>query len=286
MTAFADTHLPDSLDSTESAPELSAALTTSTASPVSKSTTARYRNSPIPARPQRVLAQPGFVLHSYPYKETSLIVDVFTRQFGRIALLAKGAKRPHSQLRGALQTFQPLTLSWSGKSELQTLTAAEWVGGMLPLEKNALLCGFYLNEIIVKLLQRDDPQPLLFDAYVATINQLAHAEPAPIVLRKFELNLLKSAGVIGDLTFCTQQRSKVVPDVLYVVDPDIGARPGQVDELGVKVHGKTLLDMHAADYSDVRTQSQSKLLMRFLLAHHLHGAPINTRQILMDLQNL
>ncbi len=240
----------------------------------------------IPLKPFRVAAQPGFVLHSYPYKETSLIIDVFSRQYGRIALLAKGAKRPHSQLRGVLQTFQPLTLSWSGKSDLQTLTAAEWVGGMLPLEKNALLCGFYLNEILIKLLQRDDPQPLLFDAYVSTLNELAHDEPAPIVLRKFEFNLLKTAGVLGDLTFCTRQRTQVIPEVLYLVDPDMGASPAQEQQQGIKVHGKTLLDMHNADYADATTQLQSKFLMRSLLAHHLHGAPVNTRQILMDLQNL
>jgi DNA repair protein RecO (recombination protein O) len=252
--------------------------------PVVQQNFVRLNNRQI--RPFRVLAQPAFVLHSYPYKETSLIIDVFSRQYGRIALVAKGAKRPHSQLRGVLQTFQPLTISWSGKSELQTLTAAEWVGGMLPLEKNALLCGFYLNEIIIKLLTRDDPQPLLFDEYVATINQLAHVEPVPIVLRKFELNLLKMAGVVNDLSFCTQQRRKVAPDSLYIVDPDSGTRPASENEGGVKIHGKTLIDMQAANYSDSNTQMQSKLLMRYLLAHHLHGAQIHTRQILMDLQNL
>jgi len=238
------------------------------------------------SRPFRVQAQPAFVLHSYPYKETSLIIDVFSRQYGRISLLAKGAKRPHSQLRGVLQTFQPLTLSWSGKSELQTLTAAEWVGGMRPLEKNALLCGFYLNEIILKFLQRDEPEPLLFDDYVATLNQLAHTEPVPILLRKFELNLLKMAGVINDLSFCTQLRSKVVPHGLYVVDPESGTRPALETEAGLKVHGKTLIDMQSADYTDTTTQTQSKLLMRALFAHHLHGSPIHTRQILVDLQNL
>ena len=112
-----------------------------------------------PEKELRIIEQPGFVLHSYPYKETSLIVDVFSRDHGRIALVAKGAKRPHSQLRGVLQTFQPLSVGWSGKSEVRTLTAAEWVGGLLPLEKSALLCGFYLNELLVKLLARDDPHP-------------------------------------------------------------------------------------------------------------------------------
>lgn len=237
-------------------------------------------------RPTRVQSQPGFVLHSYPYKESSLIIEVFTRQYGRVALLAKGAKRPHSQLRGALQTFQPLTFSWSGKSELQTLTGAEWVGGMRPLEKNALLCGFYLNEIIIKLIMRDDPQPVLFDDYVATINQLAYAESAPIVLRKFELNLLKTAGVVGDLSFCTKQLAPVCQSALYTVDPEAGTRPIEANEVGLKIHGKTLLDMQEQDYSDITTQQQSKLLMRSLLTHHLHGMPIHTRQILIDLQNL
>lgn len=239
-----------------------------------------------PGRPLRVAGQPAFVLHSYPYKETSLIVEVFSRQFGRVALVAKGAKRPHSQLRGVLQTFQPLTLSWTGKSDLQTLTGAEWVGGMPPLEKGGLLCGFYINEIIIKLLQRDDPQPLLFDEYVATLNQLAHVEPAPALLRKFELNLLRNAGVINDVSYCVRSRGRVEPDLIYVVDPEAGTRPAMDHEGGVKVRGKTLIDMQAADYTDAVTQSQSKLLMRALLAHHLHGQPVHTRQILMDLQSL
>jgi DNA repair protein RecO (recombination protein O) len=115
-------------------------------------------------------------------------------------VVAKGAKRPLSKLRGVLQTFQPLSVSWSGKSELRTLIDAEWVGGMLPLERTALLCGFYLNELLVKLLARDDPHPALFDHYVATLNELAHNEPAQIVLRKFERALLKETGVAADLT--------------------------------------------------------------------------------------
>jgi len=292
MTDVAASNLPimQVLDAAADLPVVDSLIFHSDAAPVPA--ISRYhakktvRNSPIPLRPLKVHSQPGFVLHSYPYKETSLIIDVFTRQYGRIALVAKGAKRPHSQLRGVLQTFQPLTLSWSGKSELQILTTAEWVGGMLPLEKNALLCGFYLNEIIVKLLQRDDPQPLLFDAYVATINQLAHGEPAQIVLRKFELSLLESAGVVSDLSFCSFRHQPVLAHGYYVVDPLAGVRPVAVHEQLPIVLGKTLLDMQSGDYADTTTQQQSKLLMRTLLAYHLHGAPIHTRQLLIDLQNL
>lgn len=234
----------------------------------------------------RIAAQPGFVLHSYPYRETSLIVDVFSRDYGRVALIAKGAKRPHSKLRGVLQTFQPLSLAWSGKSEIRTLTSAEWVGGMLPLERGALLCGFYLNELLVKLLARDDAHPALFDQYVRTLNQLAHDEPALIVLRQFERALLKETGVAADFGVCTSTAKPVVPERLYVVDPERGPRPAQAGDNAPKVLGKTLLDMENEDYRDPTTQAQSKLLMRFLLGYHLNGAQLNTRQILIDLMQL
>jgi len=244
------------------------------------------RRAKLPERESRILHQPGFVLHSYPYKETSLIIDVFSRDNGRIALVAKGAKRPHSKLRGVLQTFQPLSVGWSGKSEVRTLIAAEWVGGLLPLEKSALLCGFYLNELLVKLLARDDPHTALFDHYVATLNQLAHNEPAPIVLRKFERALLRETGVAGDFTICTSTGQPVDANQIYVVDPERGPRIAKPADKWPRVAGKTLLDMEHEDYSDSTTQSQSKFLMRFLLAHHLGGAQLNTRQILIDLMQL
>lgn len=234
----------------------------------------------------RVAGQPAFVLHSYPYKETSLIVDVFSRDYGRVGLIAKGAKRPHSKLRGALQTFQPLALSWTGRAEVRTLTEAEWVGGLLPLEKSALLSGFYLNELLVKLTAREDPHPALFDHYVATLNQLAHGESAPIVLRKFERALLSETGVGGDFTVCATTGKPVDPEQTYVVDAERGPRPPHPADNSPRVSGKTLLDMEREDYTDSATQMQSKFLMRFLLAHHLGGTPLNTRQILIDLMQL
>jgi len=244
------------------------------------------RSATVPEKEHRVTAQPGFVLHSYPHKETSLIVDIFSRDHGRIALVAKGAKRPHSMLRGVLQTFQPLSVGWSGKAEVRTLVAAEWVGGLLPLEKSALLCGFYLNELLVKLLARDDPHPVLFNNYVAALNQLAHDEPAPIVLRKFELALMKETGVATDFTVCTSTGNVIDPQQHYVVDPESGPRIARAADRWPSVLGKTLLDMERQDYSDAVTQAQSKVLMRFLLAHQLGGMPLNTRQILIDLLQL
>ena len=234
----------------------------------------------------RVVQQPALVLHSYPYKETSLIIEIFSREYGRLGLVAKGAKRPHSALRGVLQTFQPLNLGWTGKSAFPTLTTAEWVGGMLPLEKSALLCGFYLNELLMKFLVRNEAQPALFDHYLATLNQLAHGEPAPIALRKFEVVLLRESGLLGDITYCHQSKAKVQAEALYVLDPERGVYPAHEHAVSTKIAGKTLLDMHEANYEDSTTQVQSKLLMRQLLRHHLHGAALNTRQILIDLHKL
>jgi DNA repair protein RecO (recombination protein O) len=276
-----EAHTPYASDAAQSSPE---PAPTPAVLPAPARAPAERRRAP--ARDTRVLGQPGFVLHSYPYKETSLIVDMFTRDHGRIGVVAKGAKRPFSKLRGVLQTFQPLSISFSGKSELRTLIDADWVGGMLPIEKTALLCGFYLNELLVKLLARDDPHPKLFDHYVATLNELAHNEPVQIVLRKFETALLKETGVAADLGRDSHARAPVAPGGLYVVDPERGPRMAQAADIWPAVSGKTLIDMEREDYSDPQTQAQSKQLMRFLLAYHLGGAPLNTRQILIDLMQL
>ncbi|ACR28146.1 DNA repair protein RecO [Burkholderia glumae] len=235
----------------------------------------------------RVAEQPGFVLHSHPYRETSLIIDVLTRDHGRVALVAKGAKRPHSALRGVLQTFQPLALSWSGKSEMRTLTGAEWVGGMLPLGGDALLCGFYVNELLVKFCAREDPFPALFQHYLVTLARLAHDEPAVQVLRSFERVLLRETGYARALNRTVARRA-VTADGRYVFDPERGVREAGDDTPShwPIVSGQTLLDMEEDDYHRAQTVAQSKTLMRFLLNTYLGGTPLATRQILIDLQNL
>ncbi len=260
----------------------STAVMTDTSAEKNRQPVSRKRASP----ELRIQEQPGFVLHSYVYKESSLVLDVFSRDYGRVALIAKGAKRPHSRLRGVLQTFQPLSLNWSGRSELRTLVSAEWVGGMIPLESSALLYGFYLNELLLKLTAREDPHPGLFDHYVATLTRLANTESAQIVLRQFELAILKETGVAADLSVSAHDGSPVNPDEIYIVDPEGGPRLAKMGDTAPRVLGKTLLDMANEDYSDPMTQAQSKLLMRALLAHHLNGTRIQTRQILIDLMQL
>ncbi|WP_027804089.1 DNA repair protein RecO [Paraburkholderia dilworthii] len=247
----------------------------------------RPSRSSASASEYRIAEQPAFVLHSYPYRETSLIIDVLSRDHGRLALVAKGAKRPHSALRGVLQTFQPLALSWSGRGEVRTLTGAEWVGGMLPLTGDALLCGFYVNELLVKFCAREDPHPQLFHHYVVTMTRLAHDEPPVQVLRSFERVLLRETGYAMALDR-TVARKAVEASRRYVFDPERGVREAS-DDVPAQwpvVAGQTLLDMEKDDYHRAQTVAQSKTLMRFLLNTYLGGTPLATRQILIDLQNL
>ena len=184
----------------------------------------------------RIIDEPAFVLHSIPYKETSLILDVFTRQHGRMALIAKGAKRPHSVLRPVLQRFQPLLVSWSGRSELRTLIKSEWVGGTPSLVGDALLCGFYLNELLVKFLAREDAYEKLYDRYAETIHALAELEAANLgieqILRPFELSLLQETGYAAALDRCVETNASPETDKQYVYQPERGIRPWQADDPG------------------------------------------------------
>src|SRR4051812_22403192 len=139
-------------------------------------------------------AEQAFVLHSYPHRETSLLLETFTRPHGRVTMIARGARRPRSALRGVLQAFQPVSLAWFGKGEVRTLTRAEWLGGLALLQGEALMCGFYLNELLLRLMPREDPHEALFERYRQALAALARLEPSAAVLRSFEKALLAELG--------------------------------------------------------------------------------------------
>ncbi len=229
--------------------------------------------------------QPAFVLHSYPYRETSLIIEVLSRQHGRVALVARGARRPRSALRGLLMGFQPLALSWFGKHELRTLHKAEWQGGQPQLQGKALLCGFYLNELLLNLMVRDDPHEQLFDYYQLTLYRLAHEENHAAILRCFEKHLLQELGYALLLGHEAGSDKTIDPAATYRYAIEHGAvlDTGNTPE-GIPVLGKTLRDMAADDYSDATSAQQSKQLMRMLLNHHLAGKILHTRELIKDLQ--
>ncbi|SEO68484.1 DNA repair protein RecO [Nitrosovibrio sp. Nv6] len=237
---------------------------------------------------QRQDAQPAFVLHTYPYLETSLIVEAFTRNFGRIALVAKGAKRPKSTLRGLLLAFQPLQLSWGGKSELRTLYKAEWQGGQRSLQGTGLICGFYLNELLVRLLHRNDPHEQLFVYYQEALAALSMQTDYIPILRRFEQRLLQELGYALTLNHDIASGKPIDPDKDYSYEIERGPVEfnGGSRHHGLPVRGSTLLDMERGDYSDTLTRQQSKTLMRYILNHYLGDQPLHTRQLLKDLQQL
>ena len=233
----------------------------------------------------KVDAQPAFVLHTRPYRETSLIVDVFSRDHGRVSLLARGARRPRSTLRGLMMAFQPLELNWSGKSEVKTLMHAEWQGGQPLLAGHALFCGFYLNELLLNLLPREDAHPRLYEAYVLALKRFAHGiEEAD--LRRFEKALLLELGY-GLRLEKDAEGSPVDPAAWYAYDVEAGPlRLEHPDNSNLCVQGKTLLDLAADDLADARSLAGAKHLMRSLLSHYLGGNPLATRKIFMELQEL
>ena len=231
--------------------------------------------------------EPAFVLHSYPFRETSLILDVFSRHHGRLAIVARGARRPRSALRGVLMNFQPLLLSWFGKGEVRTLHSGEWQGGQPALQGTALMCGFYLNELLLNLLARDDPHEKLFDYYRATLYRLAHETDHAATLRCFEKHLLQELGYALVLDREAGSNEPLRTEVCYRYAVDRGPVPDDGDaRSGFPVMGKTLLDMVVDDYSDPSTAQQSKQLMRVLLNHQLGGRELHMRELIKDLQKL
>ena len=228
--------------------------------------------------------EPGYVLHTYPYKETSLIVEAFTRGHGRVALLARGARRPRSAMRGVLLAFYPLRLGWSGSADLATLITAEWAGGLPPLAGRALMCGFYLNELILRLLPREDPHEALFDAYGEALARLTAAEPFPALLRSFEKRLLAELGYAPVFDRDAQSGAPIEPAGSYVYEPDRG--PVRSSHGDLVISGRTLLDLAADDYSRSETRDEARYLMRALIGQRLHGQVLHTRSVLMELNEL
>ena len=237
----------------------------------------------------KVDGQPAYVLHTYPCRETSLIVEVFSRDFGRMALLARGARRPRSAIRGLLMAFQPLELAWSGKGEVLNLMKAEWQGGQPLLAGDALFCGYYLNELLMHLLPREDAHEHLFACYGKMLGCLSD-DPGGKVneadLRRFEKALLQELGY--GLTLVHDSAGQpVIPDAYYTYRMEQGpVRIEFADGATQVVSGQTLLDLEAEDFSSVRTRIESKQLMRTLMAYYLAGKELETRKIFKELQEL
>jgi DNA repair protein RecO (recombination protein O) len=245
----------------------------------------------------RISDEPGYVLHHYDWSESSLILEVFTRHHGRIALVAKGAKRPSSNFRPVLLPLQPLRMAFGGDAEIRTLKGAEWVGGHVMPTGEALLSGYYVNELVLRLLARDDPHAALFDVYALVVQALASAQTEIVqpALRSFELLLLREIGLLPVLDAQTMTLATLNPATRYCLVPEGGLRQcNDADTLGMPGAYwqalQTALDDPAPFGATARvcaTRLQElRPQLRGLLNYHCGVKTLQTRQLMMDLQNL
>ncbi len=240
---------------------------------------------------RRAEHEPAFVLHAYPYKETSLVVEVFSRRFGRLGLLARGARRPRSAMRGVLLAFHALRLTWTTSAELGTLIAAEWSGGQGALAGTGLMCGFYLNELLLRLLPREDPHEALFDAYAETLERLAKKGAAQsaaqsAILRGFERRLLAELGYAPVLDRDAASGAAIDAGKTYAYEAERGPVETHRSSGESVVSGSTLVDMAADNYESPRTREEARRLMRVLITERLAGQALHTRAVLAELQDL
>lgn len=242
----------------------------------------------------RVHQQAAFVLLNRPYSETSWITEIFSRQHGRLALIAKGARRLKSPLTGVLLPFQPLLLSWTGKGEVPTLTAAEIQAQEInlfdcELRGDALVCGFYCNELITYLLHRHDPHPNLFDQYreiILSLYQLGSAQSETqlgTILRQFEQVMIRESGYAVDFQLEANGKSKIEPRLHYQFLPGQGFSQCSKEQSNA-VAGHIVLALTPASKSTPETLSAedlslSKHLMRAILRQTLGYKNINSREL-------
>lgn len=243
---------------------------------------------------KRAHEEPAFVLHRYDWSESSLILEVFTRHHGRIALVAKGVKKPTSQFRPVLLPLQPLLLSWGGDAEVRTLRAAQWQGGHVMPTGEALISGGYLNELLMRLLARDDPHAGLFDHFTLAVQLLAERGDAQqLILRAFELLLLRDIGLLPDLAHEGSTLAPLSEDRAYVLAPESGLRPAHADDAHWLSGTQWLalqqaLDSHDALIATLRAcaggQQMLQPLLRHLLHYHSGVRVFQTRQLMLDMQ--
>lgn len=252
----------------------------------------------------RVSHEPAYVLHRYDWSESSLILETFTRHHGRIALVAKGAKRPSSNFRPVLLPLQPLQLNFGGDGEIRTLKAAEWMGGHVMPTGEALLSGYYLNELLMRLLARDDAHPALFDAYAGAVEVLAgdHAgaqgAAQSAALRAFELMLLRETGFLPALDAQTLTQAPLQAEPGYALVPEAGLRQAEGEEAALS--GADWLGLQAALYERTPFTAALRRIaglppggnsalrnqLRVLLNYHCGVTTLRTRQLMRDLQAL
>lgn len=231
----------------------------------------------------RYSLEPAYVLHARHYRESSLIVEAFTRTQGRVALVARGARSKRSRWRNLLQPFRPLLLSWNQRGEMGTLTEADQVASPPPLHGEALFCGLYANELMMRFNERSDPHAALFADYQALLAVLASGQPPQPALRVFEKQLLESAGFGLQLVHEYGSEKPLLPGALYRYVPGKGAIPwqGQADDRQARVSGAALLALQSGEIA-AEHLPELKALMRLLIRYNLGDREVRALSLFQE----
>jgi DNA repair protein RecO (recombination protein O) len=227
--------------------------------------------------------KPAFVLHRRRYGDSSLLLELLTQSDGRVVAMAKGALAGRGNRAALLQPFVPLLVDWRGRGEVQSLNKVEQAAPAIALKGRNLYCGFYLNELVVRLTQRQDPQLLLFASYGETLAALAAGEDIEPVLRRFELQLLQALGAAAELAVEADGHTPVRAEARYRVDPETGPVPALAQD-AQSVSGETLLRLARADALPEPYRQEARRLLRAILAHHLGDRPLKSRELFRLMQ--
>ncbi len=230
------------------------------------------------AHPRRVQLAPGYILHHYPYRDTSRILEVLTRDAGRFSIFARGVRGPKAKLASELQPFRLLLLSWSGKGEAPMLAGAEGAPEQGTLPPSCLMAGFYLNELLLKLTHRHDPVPAVFDTYHATLETLKTGAALEPTLRIFEKRLLDLLGYGVELDVDARSGARLEPDAYYHFRPAYGVFPAAPDAAGA-VLGASLIRLAHEEVATGRELDDARRLLQAALAHCLEGRELSTRAV-------
>lgn len=239
------------------------------------------------ANPKRVSLQSAYVLHTRPYRDSSLLVEIFSHDYGRVGLVARGVRSSKSRYASLLQPFTPLLISWSGSGELPTLSGVEAAGMAPQIKGDVLLSGFYLNELLMRLLHRGDAHPHLFETYLTSLVLLAEQDDPEPVLRQFEHRLLQEIGYGLILDHDVMSGEQIEPETSYQYLPERGpVSASEEDDNGILIQGRTLLAIAQDDYSQSEIRQEAKRLMRAALAVHLGDRPLKSRELFQQQRSL
>ncbi|MDX1754483.1 MAG: DNA repair protein RecO [Marinobacter sp.] len=224
--------------------------------------------------------EPAYVLHRRPYRETSLLVDLFSLNAGRLTVIARGANSPKSPLKAQLQPFQPLLVDWQGRSELKTLLRLEVRNAPAITGTLQLYSGLYLNELLQRILPSGDPCPELFAAYIEVLNDLVNAVDVEPLLRRFERTFAQTLGMGFDWAQANDTGLPVEPRGSYCYDPEQGIvlAPSPAVRLS-GLSGQTLLKLAEGNYQSPECRQVAKRVMRVLIDHLLQGRPLHSRTL-------